>query len=68
MLNQRDFVKILGELRKQLLKTMNNMDYLVDRLDDTDLCYKFVALKQMKKHHLEAMNAIASKVVAESMQ
>ncbi len=62
MLSQNDFVTMLTDLQRQLIETIRMIEELIDELDDKDLRYRFVAIVQTKKAHLDAMNALASLV------
>lgn len=60
MLSQEDFIGMLGDMQSHVEKTIRITDDLVAELDDKDLRFKLIALRQTKYVHLEAMNALAT--------
>ena len=58
MLSQDDFVGMLRDMQKHVEKTIKIADELVAGLEDKELRYKLIALRQTKYMHLEAMAAL----------
>ncbi len=62
MLTQNDFVSMLGDMRNHTAKTIAVIERLITETEDKNLRLKFVALKQTKLTHLEAMQALTTLV------
>lgn len=62
MLSQNDFVSMIGDMETHVEKTILITDELVSVLDDKDLRFKLIALRQSKHLHLEAMSALGTLV------
>ncbi len=60
MLSQEDFIGMLNDMQAHVEKTIKITDELVAELDDKDLRFKLIALRQTKYVHLETMNALAT--------
>lgn len=60
MLSQEDFVGMLNDMLAHVEKTIKITDDLVAELDDKDLRFKLIALRQTKYVHLETMNALST--------
>lgn len=60
MLSQEDFVGMLNDMLTHVEKTIKITDDLVAELDDKDLRFKLIALRQTKYVHLEAMSALSA--------
>lgn len=68
MLNANDFIATLGDLGKQILRTANILDSLAAEADDKDLRYELLAMRQAKRRHMEAINALAIMVNSRANQ
>lgn len=62
MLSQVDFITMIGDMQTHVEKTITITDELVSELDDKDLRFKLIALRQSKHLHLEAMSALSTLV------
>lgn len=62
MLTQNDFISMLGDMRTHTAKTIAVIERLITESDDKNLRLRFVALKQTKLTHLEAMQALSALV------
>lgn len=62
MLSQVDFVTMISDMQTHIEKTINITDELVSDLDDKELRFKLIALRQSKHIHLEAMSALSALV------
>lgn len=60
MLSQEDFVGMLNDMLSHVEKTIRITDDLVAELDDKDLRFKLIALRQSKYVHLETMSALSA--------
>ncbi|MCD8349472.1 MAG: hypothetical protein LUC93_02555 [Planctomycetaceae bacterium] len=60
MLSQEDFIGMLNDMQSHVEKTIKITDELVAELDDKDLRFKLIALRQTKYVHLETMNALST--------
>lgn len=64
MLRQEDFIDMLGEMQSHVEKTIRITDELVAEVDDTDIRFKLISLRQTKHLHLEAMTALKTLLIA----
>lgn len=62
MLSQVDFVSMIGDMQTHVEKTISITNELISELDDKELRFKLIALRQSKHLHLEAMSALATLV------
>lgn len=62
MLSQVDFITMMGDMQTHVEKTIAITDELVSDLDDKELRFKLIALRQSKHLHLEAMSALSTLV------
>lgn len=60
MLSQTDFVNMLTDMHTHMDKAVRILDELVSDIDDKDLRYRLVALRQTKRSHMEALAALTS--------
>lgn len=64
MLRQEDFIDMLGEMQDHVEKTVRITDELVAEVDDIDIRFKLISLRQTKHLHLEAMAALKTLLAA----
>lgn len=58
MLNAGDFIITLGDLGRQILATAVVLDGLAAEVDEKELRYELLAMRQAKRRHLDAINAL----------